>query len=667
MRVVLATSPHLDHSYYLAEDLRSASSSLARQAQTFVPMGLLSLAGAAKGLGDVQIADINKAINARTIRTEVAFHDDAAAWLLERQPDVVGFMAECDSYHHIISICRSLKRQNPSVITLLGGVCASTNHYETIRRFDDIDYIIRSEGEVAFPDFLTALGGSRSRESVGNLTFRDQSKIHASDELALIADLDSLPMPDLAMIDVGEEDALWVEIGRGCPFKCNFCVTAPYWKRRHRIKSPARIIAELDYFQRCYGRRDFNFTHDLFTTDRRWVIRFCEALCAANLNVTWTCSSRTDTIDDEQIHWLKQAGCRDIYFGVEAGTAAMQARIKKDLDLADADAVIEKVLNAGIGATIGFIVGLPGESEANLRGTLDKAHQYLSDSRTTVHLFGFGPYRGSPHFDQILPQLVFDPAFADFPQPPGAHDENCELMREHFDVFTRYSRLRSYDGVDVSVIRTAEEYLPIVNVLREIIGEVQAKGAEPFELLVRWTRWIEARNSDDNVPKSRRYYGTIGQYIQFLRVFCRESGFLDDAIDEGLRWEERKNELRTLRALKRLPSRPVTDANLYFTNPTVKIERFNHLGELSGRLAQAEGEFAFFADASGAPQIVRLNPLAAAILYSGQEGVTPDAFSTHVNDSMAGNQIPRDVIGAIFRQLDSLDLLMRSDRADAPL
>ena len=206
-------------------------------------------------------------------------------------------------------------------------------HREILRRYDFIDFIIRGEGEVAFRQLVEAMTSNRPITDVGNLTHRQEGSILSTAELPLIQDLDDLPFVDLGLVDLDPEDALWVEIGRGCPFKCNFCVTAPYWHRKHRIKSPERIIQEFVFFRDRYHRRDFNFTHDLFTTDRRWVLKFCAAMEAAAIDVTWTCSSRTDTLDEELLAAMAKVGCRDIYFGVETGTAEMQQAIDKGLGL----------------------------------------------------------------------------------------------------------------------------------------------------------------------------------------------------------------------------------------------------------------------------------------------------------------------------------------------
>src|SRR6185295_7137865 len=342
MRTILVTSPHLDHSIYHQGHDRVRGRKGVRYAQCFAPMGLLSLAGAAGMESTVLIRDINKQINEGALPLSRHFYDATAEWLANETLDLAGFMTDCDSFHHTLRICQALKRRSPYVITVLGGTHASATSHQTLRDFQAVDFIVRGEGELAFSALLETIENAKSINAVGNLTYRLNGSARQTPDLPLIEDLDTLPFPDFSRINLEPQDVIYLEIGRGCPFKCNFCFTAPYWKRKHRIKSPERIIAEIQYLKEEFGRTDFNFTHDLFTTDHRWVIDFCQKLYASGLAITWTCSSRTDTITAELIAKMKLAGCRDIYFGIDTGTAVMQAQIDKNLDVAEADEIVRK-------------------------------------------------------------------------------------------------------------------------------------------------------------------------------------------------------------------------------------------------------------------------------------------------------------------------------------
>ena len=290
----------------------------------------------------------------------------------------------------------------------------------------------------------------------------------------------------------------------------------------------------------------------------------------AGLGVSWTCSSRTDTIDREQIDWMQRAGCRDIYFGLETGTDRMQEAINKDLDLTVSSDVIETVLNAGIGATLGFIVGLPGESEESLRGTLGYASQYLSKAGTTVHLFGYGAYRGSPHFDDVFPQLQFDPYYTDFPLPVALRHQNRSLMESNFQIFARYSRLRHYEGLSSATIRTAEEYFPILNMVRELHTEITRRGYDPLGLLVAWSEWLRAQGHTRDGRGAERFYGSLDEYLTFLEHYTKPNERTESEFTECIVWEKQKNYLRELQLAEYRPHVPETASVFdYFTNPSL--------------------------------------------------------------------------------------------------
>ena len=623
MKALLVTSPHLNHAA-LGEGVMPLGGDPSDIAQKFVPWGLLSLAGAAPAHTEVNVADINHAINHQELPMSPRFYSDTARWLLAEDPDLLGFMTEADSYHHVLQICAQIKRAQPRTLTLLGGPHASAVHRETIASCADVDFVIRGEGELALRSLLSSRARQTKLSEVPNLTYRnDESALCVTEQGPLIPNLDLLPFPDLGRVNVEGDDAIFVEIGRGCPFSCNFCFTAPYWLRRHRIKSPARIISELRYLQDAYGRSDFNFTHDLFTTDRKWVLRFCRELAASDINVTWTCSSRTDTLDEEQIDAMRLAGCRNIYFGVETGTPEMQKAIDKNLDLGDARRIIRATSDAGIDVTVGFIAGLPGETPETLSGTLNEALHYLGLRGATVHLFGYSPYRGSAVFEKIEKRLAFDPQFVDFPLGAETHQANCEMMAQNFELFTRYSWLRRYEGVGRSTLRAAEELFPLVNALRPLMLDLRDRGVEPYHLLWRWSGSL-ARRTRSAPGEAGRYRGTISQLLNFLNRYTSRAQLLDARLTERIRWETLKDVVRLAEPAPRL----VLPDGVVQRCPVVQIDRFTYAPNFTDTADAGSVVYAFFRTSDGAPRILRLSSLAEAALALAEKPLERDALAT---------------------------------------
>lgn len=103
------------------------------------------------------------------------------------------------------------------------------------------------------------------------------------------------------------------------------------------------------------------------------MIEFCNLLLKNGLDITWTCASRVDTINEDMLRLMARSGCHQISFGVESGDPEILKTIRKNIDLDKAKAVISLTEKCGIEPKIYLMVGNPGETEASMRKTLDFA------------------------------------------------------------------------------------------------------------------------------------------------------------------------------------------------------------------------------------------------------------------------------------------------------
>ena len=67
---------------------------------------------------------------------------------------------------------------------------------------------------------------------------------------------------------------------------------------------------------------------------------------------------------------LAASGCREMLFGIESGSQRVIDRMRKGFRVADAENVVRDAAQAGIDVVANFMVGFPGETDADFAATL---------------------------------------------------------------------------------------------------------------------------------------------------------------------------------------------------------------------------------------------------------------------------------------------------------
>jgi radical SAM superfamily enzyme YgiQ (UPF0313 family) len=382
--------------------------------------GLVSLVAVARSGGHAaEVLDPKRELADGRLRLDASIVAALADQIIARRPDVVGFTALGCNFVLVIRTAAELKRRIPELPILLGGPQASIVHRETLERFDVFDAIVRHEAEETLLPLLDRLADRRFDDLPGVSYRTPAGAVVCNEGKPLIEDLDRLPMPAYDAYPIAELglDRIHVEAGRGCPFSCTFCSTATFFGRRYRLKSAARLLAEMDHLHRVYGFVDFNLTHDLFTVNRKKIFEFCEAV--QDRSYGWHCSARVDCVDRELLQAMAKAGCHDIYFGIETGSARMQAISCKRLDLALVEPTVELASGLGMRTTTSFITGYPEEEAADLNETLDLAGRlaWRADGKTAGQLHMLTPEPGTALIAQYGAQMRFDGYLTDFNFP----------------------------------------------------------------------------------------------------------------------------------------------------------------------------------------------------------------------------------------------------------
>ncbi len=371
-------------------------------------LGLLALAAAAESDGHhVRIYDPKRLLRSGELRYDDTLYERAAASILAGRPDAVGFTSLGCSFLFAINVAAHLRRQEPDLPIMLGGPHATMLDRPIIERFPQFDLIVRHEADEIFTGVLRALE-NRHFISVPGLSWRNaRGEFQMTPGKPKVENLDALPLLPYHHypIETLGLELLRIEAGRGCPFACTFCSTAGFFQRSFRLKSPERLVRELELLRERYGYSEFKLDHDMFTVNKRKVLDFCEAVRGRGFR--WRVSARVDCVNPMLLERMADAGCIGLYFGIETGSARMQKISQKRLDLELVEPTLAVCRDLGIDATASFITGYPEETRQDQDDTLDMIGRCISPNcLTQLHILQ--PEPGTPMYAERGSDVRYD-------------------------------------------------------------------------------------------------------------------------------------------------------------------------------------------------------------------------------------------------------------------
>jgi radical SAM superfamily enzyme YgiQ (UPF0313 family) len=307
------------------------------------------------------------------------------AWMDAFSPDVVGATSVTMNFPQAAQILCEAKKIAPSVVTMMGGPHVSFHAQQTLEQYRGIDMIVIGEGEKTISELVPRISDPDAWKEVPGIVFRNGGDIIATGRRELIEDLDSLPFPARHLLSLSRYKALGFPVSvitsRGCPNLCIFCLGRRMVGRKVRYRDPGLVLDEIELLIKM-GFHTINLADDLFTSNKKRVAQICDEIAKRGLKFEWSAFSRVNTINEETVRMMKEAGCNCISFGIESGNPQMLKRIRKGITLEQARHAAAICKKVGIMAHASFMVGLPGETHETLEDTrrfansLDIAHGY---------------------------------------------------------------------------------------------------------------------------------------------------------------------------------------------------------------------------------------------------------------------------------------------------
>lgn len=288
----------------------------------------------------------------------------------------------------ICAFIKDIKSEQPILMT---GTHPAALPERTLRE-EAVDFVCDLEGPITLHKTVTALKeGTRDFSAIPSLWWKEGDVLHAPTAAeGLIKDLD-LEMPGIAwdMLDMSKYRAHnWhsfdhihdrapyasIHTTLGCPYKCSFCcINAPFGKPSYRMWKPETVVAEIDRLVYEYGVKNIKFVDEMFVLNRHHVLGICDLLISRPYKVNIWAYARVDTVHEDFLGKLKEAGFNWLCLGIESASKHVRDGALKKYGNEEITEVVRQIQNAGIYVLGNYIFGLPDDSLESMNETLKLA------------------------------------------------------------------------------------------------------------------------------------------------------------------------------------------------------------------------------------------------------------------------------------------------------
>jgi putative variant cofactor biosynthesis B12-binding/radical SAM domain protein 1 len=435
------------------------------------PLGLSRLSGTISGAAETAVLDMNLSIDPwpqlKEVVQQVAPHLVALSF---RNLDPLA--GHHSSYlSSLKTAARLVRHLAPQARIFAGGPAFSLFAHRLMAEIPELDGGIMGEGEMVFRKLVLDVDAPAA---VPGLVWRKGDAIFCNQPAKAIA-MDGLPQLDTSAFNprdylVGNRyiAAVGIEGKRGCDLCCSYCVYPCLGGGRMRLRTPEKIVDEIEWLHREFGADLFHFTDAVVNRPPDHFEALCREILKRKLCVSWTGFFREDHLTRPHADLAVQAGLIAIYFSGDALTDHGLAILRKRLTRQDLIQAARVAADTGVLTMNHFLMNLPGDDAPKLQlayETLDTILDIHAPAGNlgavifnTVRLYPGAPLTQKlfkeglidPHADLLYPTYFNPPATAHWLHELEAHCHSAGVF-SRLDLVSKPSAQREAGSIPLAV------------------------------------------------------------------------------------------------------------------------------------------------------------------------------------------------------------------------
>ena len=310
---------------------------------------------------------------------------------------LLGHSGSTAAHKTALRTIQAIHQQLPHLRVVYGGVYPSYADKVVMAECDEIDAIVRGEGEQTILGLIRTWEQTDSLGYVDGVTWRKGDEIIVNRSRTPIKELDEY-RPGWELVDwprysmFGFKNAAGLQFSRGCTLTCTYCGQWMFWKKwRHR--SPENVVEQLKILKNQYGVKIVWFADENFAADRDVAQQILERIVDADLDLSLNLNmTAADVVRDaDLIPLYKRAGVDYIVMGVESLKDDVITDIRKNNPFYVSKEAVRLLRENNIVSLTNLIYGLEEESWKTIlekfKGLLELDSDILNAMYLTPHFW----------------------------------------------------------------------------------------------------------------------------------------------------------------------------------------------------------------------------------------------------------------------------------------
>lgn len=285
----------------------------------------------------------------------------------ELSPDIIGITSTTISYLPATKVAKAAKEAAPNAKVVIGGVHVTFTAQQTLEECPWIDIVVRGEGERPMLDIVNSIPLGK----IEGISYREDGKI-IDNQIGKPLSAEEIPVPAYDLLDMNKYAYVVLMCTRGCPYECSFCEICSIHGKKIRYRPFNKISKELELVLSLNPRLEIRYEDEFMGLDIERTREILKMIKNKRVG-QFRAATRPDSLNDEVLGLLKNAGCTNLYIGMESGADEVLRFNQRGITVNKILEISKMFEKNGMLFHSGFIFGLPGENKETLRQTLEVA------------------------------------------------------------------------------------------------------------------------------------------------------------------------------------------------------------------------------------------------------------------------------------------------------